>query len=1248
MQFRKDGPEIPDKILNSHEDQSLVLFCGAGVSVDAGLPNFKDLVTEVLKRSGIAAPQEFHDAFKAGQYDFALSILERETERKSSKIRKIVAELLSKRPKHLHRHKTILRLAKVEENWFRLVTTNFDRLFLKASGSRRTVVDVYPGLPSPKRTRWQSIVHLHGIVPESWSKAKDHDFFRLVMASGDFGEAYLTDANCSRFLVELIRNFQVVFVGYSVNDPVLRYLLDAIAVAESRDESSFIQPFAFVPCFNADKEQTERAWRQRSVNAIVYDVGPDNSHRLLFDTLEAWADLSEQGQRGRATMALAEAQKPFVAQDSFAIERMLWALSEANGRAAKALFEAERGDSADEGWLSVFAANGLLDLYEGETTESGASKERRPRIERAYRGSITTPPSRGKLHPISNFLVKWIIKNHLDKVQTIRWVLENGGWLSDEFCVEFLIAERTGQLAYLSQSDLKLWKVLTSAAYRTTALAHRDENFLIGDPDLSTYSAKVQFLRIVSPRLILRFSGLRGKDEVDLVSKLDVEVAFRGVHWGSTLLTWFEDVNFVRALADLALPLTAKLYDSMQMLASLDRAGPDFDTTAFRLPSISDHDQNEYPDDLGVLILVIRKGFDQVVLENPNRAIAIAQQWKAIKFPVFQRLFFYAAEKLSPALDEDAKNLLLEDNAKLLWANPYAQREVKRYLRHRLRSWPEALLSEFVEVVRSGPERSQFKTMGDQEWEKYSTRLKARLFLKLEQAGIDIPQRDREFVASTGLVLPEDHSDEFLMFSVSNSSGFWEEREEEQFRELLELTTDERLQWSWRDLDANQALRFLMERRPAEFDQLVEAAFASIEPHADFFSSLMTVLASQIRASRSDDSPEIEIQNEERQLFELGERILQNLNEDILADSLAASSAMELWDCLVPQLKAKGTYLAIWDRIWNGVSDLAPDGANAYDRLTDALNKPSGKLVERVIRDYWPSEAKRNSKLPEVMKERLTACLDAPNEREIRCSTVMIAASLQLLHAVDPKWAQQYLLPYMNWSLENAATVWTSFFWRARIDLELYEKFSEQFLETANHRTELEPRTFEIFLHMCVISALDYDAVSGPRLREILVRLPPEVASEVPNYLLRRMKNTQQKADVFWDQAIKPLLETAWPQNGANQSESSKEAFAQMCLFADERFPDALAWLLERDLIGRVAGSSSLNFLFRSDNRHPTIQSQISDYPRDVVRLLNVTRPVSYSAETLRAVLQECIEVDPTLQADDNFVALNEFLDLNA
>jgi hypothetical protein len=183
---------------------------------------------------------------------------------------------------------------------------------------------------------------------------------------------------------------------------------------------------------------------------------------------------------------------------------------------------------------------------------------------------------------------------------------------------------------------------------------------------------------------------------------------------------------------------------------------------------------------------------------------------------------------------------------------------------------------------------------------------------------------------------------------------------------------------------------------------------------------------------------------------------------------------------------------------------------------------------------------------------------------------------------------------------------------------------------------------------MCVISALDYDAVSGARLREILVRLPPEVASEVPNYLLRRMKNTQQKADVFWDQAIKPLLETAWPQNGANQSESSKEAFAQMCLFADERFPDALAWLLERDLIGRVAGSSSLNFLFRSDNRHPTIQSQISDYPRDVVRLLNVTRPVSYSAETLRAVLQECIEVDPTLQADDNFVALNEFLDFNA
>ena len=35
----------------------------------------------------------------------------------------------------------------------------------------------------------------------------------------------------TRFVVELLRNFMVVFIGYSLNDPVMCYMVEAFAAA---------------------------------------------------------------------------------------------------------------------------------------------------------------------------------------------------------------------------------------------------------------------------------------------------------------------------------------------------------------------------------------------------------------------------------------------------------------------------------------------------------------------------------------------------------------------------------------------------------------------------------------------------------------------------------------------------------------------------------------------------------------------------------------------------------------------------------------------------------------------------------------------------------------------------------------------------------------------------------------------------------------------------------------------------------
>ena len=50
MQFISGGPDIPDELLQAHEDGRVVFFCGAGISIPAKLPDFENLVDSIYKK----------------------------------------------------------------------------------------------------------------------------------------------------------------------------------------------------------------------------------------------------------------------------------------------------------------------------------------------------------------------------------------------------------------------------------------------------------------------------------------------------------------------------------------------------------------------------------------------------------------------------------------------------------------------------------------------------------------------------------------------------------------------------------------------------------------------------------------------------------------------------------------------------------------------------------------------------------------------------------------------------------------------------------------------------------------------------------------------------------------------------------------------------------------------------------------------------------------------------------------------
>ena len=355
MQFVKNGPDVPERLLQAHEDGRVVFFCGAGISYPAGLPTFAGLVKKLYAAMGIDPNPVQATAIKASQYDIAVGLLEADVVGGRQTVRKALAHILTASPSALAipnataTHRALLTLGKTREGQSRLITTNFDRLFeevIEKSGDMSLPVERFqaPLLPIPKN-RWDGSVYLHGLLTPGPSAS---DLERLVVSSGDFGLAYLTERWAARFVSELLRNYTMCFVGYSIDDPVLRYMMDALAADRLLGESP-PEMFAF-GVHSKDKEaEARREWESRSVTPILYRK--HRHHAYLHRTLRAWSETYRDGARAKERIVVQYAiARPLTStkQDDF-VGRMLWALSDPSGLPARRFAELDPVPSLD--WL---------------------------------------------------------------------------------------------------------------------------------------------------------------------------------------------------------------------------------------------------------------------------------------------------------------------------------------------------------------------------------------------------------------------------------------------------------------------------------------------------------------------------------------------------------------------------------------------------------------------------------------------------------------------------------------------------------------------------------------------------------------------------------------------------------------------------------------------------------------------------------------------------------------------------------
>ncbi|WP_294059898.1 SIR2 family protein, partial [Thiolapillus sp.] len=162
---------------------------------------------------------------------------------------------------------------------------------------------------------------------------------------------YLTERWAARFVSELFRNYVVCFVGYSINDPVLRYMMDALAADRMLGEVT-PQAWALGDCEPGQERRKTIEWEAKGVTPILYEVpAGSHNHSALHQTLHTWADTYRDGVLGKERIVVSHAlARPSAStqQDDF-VGRMLWALSDKSGLPAKRFADFNPVPSLD--WL---------------------------------------------------------------------------------------------------------------------------------------------------------------------------------------------------------------------------------------------------------------------------------------------------------------------------------------------------------------------------------------------------------------------------------------------------------------------------------------------------------------------------------------------------------------------------------------------------------------------------------------------------------------------------------------------------------------------------------------------------------------------------------------------------------------------------------------------------------------------------------------------------------------------------------
>lgn len=1270
MQFIANGPDIPNELLQAHEEGRVVFFCGAGISYPAGLPGFGGLVKSIYNETGTVPTPIEEKAFKNSQFDATLNLLEDRLpgQRRGLAMRRALAEVL--KPKLRKKgatdtHAALLHLARNRQGMLRLVTTNFDRVFeWVAKRERRPFVGhVAPMLPIPKSSRWDGLVYLHGALPE---KPDDSSLNRLVVTSGDFGLAYLTERWAARFVSELFRNYVVCFVGYSINDPVMRYMMDALAADRMLGEVT-PQAWALGECRPGDEANQTIEWKAKGVNPMLYTVpaGTDD-HSVLHRTLKVWAETYRDGVNGKEQIVVSHAlARPSAStrQDDF-VGRMLWALSDKTGIPAQRFADFNPAPSLD--WLfDAFVQDhfGHADLRRFDVmpreqcdekltfslTRRPAPYSRTPWMQLTSAGTGHT-----RWDDVMFNLARWLLR-HLNDPALILWVAKQGGQLGSQW--HWLISRRLGEIADLESAEKyaelaeiranapkaipstimrRLWQLLLSGRVKGY---QRDLDLYQWQSRLSkeglTTALRLELRELLSPRITLSkpFRIGQSHDDSDEPSHMRDVMSWELVLAADHVHSSLRDVpaeQWARALPMLADDLQLLLRDALELRQEMGDADPLVDNTCWELPSISHHSQNKGFHDWVALIELLRDAWLGILESQPNHARDIATQWFGMPYPTFKRLALFAASQADAIPSDKWVDWLLSDDAWWLWSID-TRREVLALLRLQGNQLSITALAHLENGLLAGPPRKMFSdSIEPDEWQDTINRYIWLRLAKLSSTGVQLGQAASELLTKLSTTNPDwklsiDERDEFAIWSSATGDSDYKR---ETIVEHAPVKASKLVPW--------------LKQPPRQPSLFYEDTWRET-CNKHFINSLhaLATLAGEGTWPLDRWRVALQVWSEQKinkRAWRCAACVVNAMPDDIMV-SLAhhvsrwlkeASSSLPSRDEMLIALCVRFLQLPI-----TAESGITRNGEPLNQPVTEAINHPIGHITQALLNQWYKTALNDGDQLTSTFAAPFTQLCNTSTGR-FRHGRVLLCANVIALYRVDQAWTERHLLPLLDWQRDatEARAAWEGFLWSPRLYLPLMIAIKAPLIETASHYSALGDygRQYAAFLTYAALEPAD--GFAPAEFRVAFGTLPQEGLREAAQALAQAQEGSGEQREEYWKNRLFPFWNNVWPKAQSMVSPAIAERLARIAIGAGSAFPEALdtvrTWLLPVAHPDQLTGPLDKSGLCQR-------------FPDAALDLLNATilDPQWVSIELLNC-LNQISSVKPSLQTNRDFQRLME------